>query len=37
MKSTANNIPRVFLDTNVLLDYILFRNDESLAAEYVFD
>ena len=37
MKSTENKIPRVFLDTNVLLDYILFRNDESLAAEFIFD
>lgn len=37
MKNTADKIPRVFLDTNILLDYILFRNSESLAAEYIFD
>ena len=37
MKSMADRVPRVFLDTNILLDYILFRNDESLAAEYIFD
>lgn len=37
MKDTASNIPKVFLDTNVLLDYILFRNDESIAAEFIFD
>lgn len=37
MKNTADNRPRVFFDTNILLDYVLFRNDESLAAEYIFD
>lgn len=37
MKNTANNIPKVFLDTNILLDYILFRNDESLATEFIID
>ena len=28
---------RVFLDTNVLLDYLYFRGDEALATEYLFD
>lgn len=37
MKDTANRIPRVFLDTNILIDYILCRGDEALAAEYIFD
>ena len=37
MKNTENEVPKVFLDTNILLDYILFRNDEALAAEYIFD
>ena len=37
MKNTANRAPKVFLDTNILLDYILFRGDEALAAEYIFD
>ena len=37
MKSMESNIPKVFLDTNLLLDYILFRNDESLAAEYILE
>lgn len=37
MKNTADNIPKVFLDTNILMDYILFRGDEAPAAEYIFD
>ena len=37
MKSTADNIPKVFLDTNILMDYILFRGEEAPAAEYIFD
>ena len=37
MKDTANSIPKVFLDTNILMDYILFRGDEALAAEQIFD
>ena len=37
MKNTADKIPKVFLDTNILMDYILFRGDEALAAEYIFD
>ena len=37
MKNTANNPPGVFLDTNILIDYILFRGDEAPAAEYIFD
>ena len=37
MKNTADKAPRVFLDTNILMDYILFRGDEALAAEYIFD
>lgn len=28
-------LPRVFLDTNILLDYLLFRSDEALAVEYL--
>ena len=37
MKDTADNIPRVFLDTNILMDYVLFRTDEALAIEHIFD
>lgn len=37
MKSTADKSTRVFLDTNILIDYILFRGEEALAAEYIFD
>ncbi len=37
MKSTADKITRVFLDTNILIDYILFRGDEAPAAEHIFD
>ncbi|MBR3126465.1 MAG: PIN domain-containing protein [Mogibacterium sp.] len=37
MKNTANKAPRVFLDTNILMDYILFRGDEALASEYILD
>ena len=37
MKNTSDSIPKAFLDTNILLDYILFRDDESLASEYIFD
>lgn len=37
MKNTVGNIPKVFLDTNILMDYILFRNSESLATEYIID
>ena len=37
MKNTADNIPKVFLDTNILLDYILFRTNEALAIEYIVD
>lgn len=37
MKDTADNIPRVFLDTNMLMDYVLFRTDEALAIEHIFD
>ena len=37
MKDMADNIPRVFLDTNILMDYVLFRTDEALAIEHIFD
>ena len=37
MKNTANKPPKVFLDTNILIDYLLFRGDEALASEYLFD
>lgn len=37
MKNTENRTPRVFLDTNILIDYILFRGEEALAAEYIFE
>lgn len=38
MKGTASdNIPKVFLDTNILLDYILFRGNEAPSIEYMFD
>lgn len=38
MKDTEDRkIQRVFLDTNVLLDYLYFRGDEALATEYLFD
>ena len=37
MKNTADSIPKVFLDTNILMDYILFRGDEAIAAEFIFD
>lgn len=33
----ANKRPKVFLDTNILIDYLLFRGDEALAAEYLFE
>ena len=33
----ADNTPKVFLDTNILIDYLLFRGEEALAAEYLFD
>ncbi len=28
-------LPRVFLDTNILLDYLFFRSEEALAVEYL--
>lgn len=44
MKDTANKSSaagtakaRIFLDTNILLDYLYFRSEEALAVEYVFD
>lgn len=37
MKNTADKTPFVFLDTNILIDYVLFRGDEALAAEYIFE
>ena len=37
MKNMADNAPKVFLDTNILIDYLLFRGEEALAAEYLFD
>lgn len=33
----ADKRPKVFLDTNILIDYLLFRGDEALAAEYLFE
>ena len=37
MKNTGDKIPKVFLDTNILMDYILFRGDEAPAAEYMIE
>lgn len=37
MKNTAGRIPKVFLDTNILIDYLLFRGEEAPASEYLFD
>ena len=38
MKDTTDRkVPRVFLDTNIILDYLYFRGEEALAAEYIFD
>jgi len=37
MKSTEGKTPRVFLDTNILIDYVLFRGEEAPAAEYIFE
>ena len=34
MQSMENNI-RIFMDTNILLDYLLFRGEEALATEYL--
>ncbi len=36
-KSRKATAPRVFLDTNILLDYLYFRGEEALAAEYIFN
>lgn len=33
--TTGNILPRVFLDTNILLDYLSFRSEEALAVEYL--
>ena len=32
-----SGLPRIFLDTNILLDYLLFRSEEALAVEYLFN
>ena len=37
MKSMENKVPKVFLDTNILIDYLVFRGDEAMAAEYLFE
>ena len=37
MKSMENKVPKVFLDTNILIDYLLFRGDEAMSAEYLFE
>ena len=37
MKSTEGSIPKVFLDTNILIDSSLFRGDEALAIEHIID
>lgn len=29
--------PRIFIDTNILLDYLYFKGEEALAAEYIFN
>ena len=34
---TDKKVPRVFLDTNIILDYLYFRGKEALAAEYILD
>ena len=34
---TSGNATRVFLDTNILLDYLYFRSEEALAVEYIFN
>lgn len=34
---TNTGLPRVFLDTNILLDYLLFRSERTLAVEYLFN
>lgn len=37
MKNTAGKAPKVFLDTNILIDYLLFRGGDSIAAEQIID
>lgn len=40
MKDMANSgrrAIRIFLDTNILLDYLYFRGEEALAVEHIFD
>ena len=37
MKNTENNAPRLFLDTNIIIDYLLFRGDEAMAIEHIFE
>ena len=37
MKNMDTNAPHVFVDTNILLDYLLFRGDEAMAASYLVD
>ena len=34
MKDT---VARIFLDTNILMDYLYFRGEEALAVEYIFN
>jgi predicted nucleic acid-binding protein len=34
---SETRLPRIFLDTNVLLDYLYFRSEEALAVEYIFN
>ena len=29
-----HELPRIFVDINILLDYLYFRSEEALAAEY---
>lgn len=36
MKNTVDKT-KVFLDTNILIDYVLFRGEEALAAEHIFN
>ena len=37
MKNTDKKIPHLFLDTNILIDYLLFRGHEAAAIEHIFD